>query len=82
MLLIKLLTVAHVVIHIGNKGYIQGSLKYYNFKTSKNPSKFWKVYEHIAYLERKAYDTTRSPFTPNIYVRSMNEWLEIRLKDF
>ena len=40
MLLIQLLTVAlllNVVIHIGNKGDIQGSLKYCNFKTSKNP---------------------------------------------
>ena len=37
MLLIQLLTVAHVVIHIVNKGDIHGTLKYYNFKTSKNP---------------------------------------------
>ena len=37
MLLIQLLTVAHVVIHIGNKGYIHGNVKDFNFKTSKNP---------------------------------------------
>ena len=37
MLLIQLLTVAHVVIHIGNKGYIHGNIKDLNFKTSKNP---------------------------------------------
>ena len=42
MLLIQLLTAAHVAIHIGNKGYIHGNLKDCNFKTSKNPWKIWK----------------------------------------
>ena len=34
-----MLTVAQVAILIGNKGDIQGNLKYYTFKTSKNLSK-------------------------------------------
>ena len=67
MLLIQLLTVAHVVIHIANKGYIHGNLKNCNFKTSKNPSN-----QHIVYLQRKTHGTTKSHFTPNIYLRSMN----------
>ena len=33
----SLLTVAHVVIHIGNQGYISRHLKDCNLKTSKNP---------------------------------------------
>ena len=35
MLLIQQLTVAHVVIHIGSKGYIHGKVKDCDFKTSK-----------------------------------------------
>ena len=71
MLLIELLTAGHVVTHIGNKGDIQGSLKYYNFKTSKNPWKNWKS-QHIVYLERKAHGITKSSFIRNIYVGSIN----------
>ena len=71
MLLIELLTVGHVVIHIGNKDDLQGSLKYYNFKTSKNHWKNWKS-QPIVYLERKAHGITKSSFTRNIYVRSIN----------
>ena len=67
MLLIQLLTVAHFVIHIGgNKGYIYGNVKDCNFKTSKN---LWKIWKN---LERKAHGTTKTPFTPNTYIRSMN----------
>ena len=33
MLLFELLAVACVVIHIGNKGYINGNVKDCNFKT-------------------------------------------------
>ena len=65
MLLIELLTIAHVVMHIGNKGDTHRSLKYYNFKTSKIPEKFEDV-------ERKTHGATKSPFTPNIYIRSIN----------
>ena len=43
MLLIQLLTIRHVVIHIGIKDDINGSLKYCNFKISKNPWKTWNV---------------------------------------
>ena len=62
MLLIELLTVAHVVIHIGKKDYIHGNLK----KSMKN-LKIWNQH-----LEKKAHGTTKSPFTPKIYIRSMN----------
>ena len=68
MLLIQLLTVPHVVIHIGNKGYIHGNLKDCNFKTSKNP---WN--QHIVYLQGKTHETRKSPFTPNIYIPTFNE---------
>ena len=40
MLQIQLLTVAHVVIYIGNKGDIHGSLKYCSFKTSNSNFNF------------------------------------------
>ena len=36
MLLIQLLAVAHVAIHIDNKGYIHGNLKDCNLKTSRS----------------------------------------------
>ena len=39
MLLIQLLTVAHVVIQVGNKGDIDRSLKYCLYKISGNSSK-------------------------------------------
>ena len=72
MLLIELLIFAHVVIHIDNKGYICGNIKDCNFETSKNS---WN--QHFVYLEGKAHVTTKSPFTLNIFLRSMNEWLRL-----
>ena len=47
MLLIQLLTVAHVFIHIDN---ISETLKYCNFKTSKNPRKTEKFEISILYI--------------------------------
>ena len=59
MLLIQLLTVAHVAINM-----LQ------HFKKSMKNLKLGN--QHIVYLERKVDGTTKSPFTPNIYIRSMN----------
>ena len=42
MLLIRQLTVAHVVMRIGNKSCIHVNVNDYDFKTSKKPQKIWK----------------------------------------
>ena len=45
-------------------------LQFKNFKKSMENVKMWN--QHILYLERKAYGTTKSSFAPNIYLLSMN----------
>ena len=61
MLLIQLLTVAHVIIHIGNKVCLYGSLQ-------KLHEKLEKCEISILYLEKAPHGTTKSPFTPNIKI--------------
>ena len=68
MLLIQLLTVAHVVIHNGNKSHIHGNLKTAISKFQNILEKF----ENAKKLEKKVYSTSKSHFTQNIYLRSMN----------
>ena len=50
MLLIQQLKVVHVIIRIGNKGYINGNVKDCEFKTSKKPWKIWKCEISISYI--------------------------------
>ena len=72
MLLIQQLTVAHVVIHIGSKGYIHGKVKDCDFKTSKNLWKIWKCEIIILYILKE-----RSMVLPNLlyskYILMFNE---------
>ena len=76
ILAIQRLTVAHVVIHIGNKGDIHRSLKYCDVETSKHP---WKhenikwIYCAVYLSENKFNITKKGPkccktlFYSNIY---------------
>ena len=61
MLLIQLLTIAHVLIQISNKGYIYGGLKDCNFKNSKTLWKIWKCQISISNILKERPRRLQNP---------------------
>ena len=77
MLLIQQLTVAHVIIRIGNKGYINGKVKDCDFKLQKNHEKFENVKSayHISWKKSPRY------YKISFYSKYIPTFNELVIKD-
>ena len=72
MLLIQLLTVAHVVIQVGNKDDIDRSLKYCHYK---NSSKIWKCKTSVLYILKDRQMVLQNLLSLQIY--TYVQWIKI-----
>ena len=75
MLLIQLLTVAHVVIQVGNKDDIDRSLKYCHYKILGNSSKIWKCKTSVLYILKDRQMVLQNLLSLQIY--TYVQWIKI-----